>query len=161
MAAISAFSGHHYANNLAVAQSTSSSKPAASVVSAVGFVAPKPSNHMISLSSRPLSIMDAWGSRSTNFRVFAGDKEDEWGEGKTSEVAPSTDTATVVEEEPSETKDLKRALVDSFYGTDRGLRASSETRAEIVELITQLEAKNPTAAPTEALNLLNGKWILA
>ncbi|KAM7274417.1 hypothetical protein ACFE04_029081 [Oxalis oulophora] len=38
--------------------------------------------------------------------------------------------------------------------------ASSETRAEIVELITQLEAENPTPAPTEALPLLNGKWIL-
>ncbi|KAL0364070.1 UNVERIFIED_CONTAM: Light-induced protein, chloroplastic [Sesamum angustifolium] len=43
----------------------------------------------------------------------------------------------------------------------RGLSASSEARAEIVELITQLEAKNPTPAPTEALTLLNGKWILA
>ena len=63
--------------------------------------------------------------------------------------------------EPSEIDRLKKALVDSFYGTDRGLRATSETRAEIVELITQLEAKNPTPAPTEALALLNGKWILA
>ncbi|KDP20693.1 hypothetical protein JCGZ_21164 [Jatropha curcas] len=63
--------------------------------------------------------------------------------------------------EPSEVDALKKQLVDSFYGTDRGLTASSETRAEIVELITQLEAKNPTAAPTEALTLLNGKWILA
>lgn len=160
MAAISAFSAHHYANSPAVAQSTLSSKPTASAISTVGFAAPKPSNRMIALSSRPLSIFDSWGSRRTNFRAFASDQEDEWGEGKTSEAAPGTDTAIVVEEEPSETNDLKRALVDSFYGTDRGLRASSETRAEIVELITQLEAKNPTPAPTEALNLLNGKWIL-
>ncbi|XVF26114.1 hypothetical protein REPUB_Repub13aG0272000 [Reevesia pubescens] len=68
------------------------------------------------------------------------------------------------EEKPKEVveiESLKKALVDSFYGTDRGLKASSETRAEIVELITQLEAKNPTPAPTEALPLLNGKWILA
>ena len=63
--------------------------------------------------------------------------------------------------EAAEISRLKRALVDSFYGTDRGLKASSETRAEIVELITQLEAKNPNPAPTEALSLLNGKWILA
>nr|GEW27671.1 light-induced protein, chloroplastic-like [Tanacetum cinerariifolium] len=56
---------------------------------------------------------------------------------------------------------LKKQLVDSFYGTNRGLSATSETRAEVVELITQLEAKNPTAAPTQALPLLNGKWILA
>lgn len=65
------------------------------------------------------------------------------------------------EEKSKEITSLKKALVDSFYGTDRGLKATSETRAEIVELITQLEAKNPTPAPTEALTLLNGKWILA
>lgn len=63
--------------------------------------------------------------------------------------------------EPSEIELLKKQLADSFYGTNRGLSASSETRAEIVELITQLESKNPNPAPTEALTLLNGKWILA
>lgn len=61
----------------------------------------------------------------------------------------------------TETDELKNKLKELLYGTDRGLNASSETRAEIVELITQLEAKNPTPAPTEALPLLNGKWILA
>ncbi|KAK6154619.1 hypothetical protein DH2020_008867 [Rehmannia glutinosa] len=81
--------------------------------------------------------------------------EDEWGPDSS---APSV---AVVEEKPSEIDLLKKRLVDSFYGTNRGLSASSETRAEIVELITQLEAKNPTPAPTEALPLLNGKWILA
>jgi len=162
MAAISAFSPHHYANSSASAQSTTGSKPAASAISAVGFAAPRPSNRMITLSSRPLSIFDARGSRKTSFRVFSDDtvRELSESEGNNGETAPSIDTATVVDEEPSEMKDLKRALVDSFYGTDRGLKASSETRAEILELITQLEAKNPTPAPTEALNLLNGKWIL-
>ncbi|XP_042509145.1 light-induced protein, chloroplastic-like [Macadamia integrifolia] len=61
----------------------------------------------------------------------------------------------------SEVEKLTKGLVDSFYGTDRGLSASSETRAEIVELINQLEALNPTPAPSEALTPLNGKWILA
>lgn len=56
---------------------------------------------------------------------------------------------------------LKKQLVNSFYGTNIGLSATSETRAEIVELITLLEAKNPTPEPTTALPLLNGKWILA
>ncbi|KAL3692202.1 hypothetical protein R1sor_005853 [Riccia sorocarpa] len=77
-------------------------------------------------------------------------------------------TTTLVKEQEEENsveensvEDLKQALVDSLYGTDRGLRASSETRGEIVELITQLEAKSPTAAPTEALALLDGKWVLA
>ncbi|KAJ4982091.1 hypothetical protein NE237_032928 [Protea cynaroides] len=67
----------------------------------------------------------------------------------------------LAEEEPSEVEKLKKALVDTFYGTDRGLAASSETTAEIFELISQLEALNPTPTPTEALPLLNGKWILA
>ncbi|PSS10386.1 Plastid-lipid-associated protein [Actinidia chinensis var. chinensis] len=72
------------------------------------------------------------------------------------------DAVAVAEEErPTEVDLLKKQLVDSFYGTDRGLRATSETRAEIVELITKLEAMNPTPAPTDALTLLNGKWILA
>lgn len=60
----------------------------------------------------------------------------------------------------NETEKLKKALVGSFYGTDRGLKATSETRTEIVELITQLEAKNPTPASNDVLTLLNGKWIL-
>jgi hypothetical protein len=65
------------------------------------------------------------------------------------------------EDEGEDVEDLKQQLIDSLYGTQRGLRASSDTRAEVVELITQLEARNPTPAPTEALTLLNGKWILA
>ncbi|KAJ9136401.1 hypothetical protein P3X46_033484 [Hevea brasiliensis] len=68
------------------------------------------------------------------------------------------------EEKPkhlTEIDSLKKQLVDSFYGTNGGLNASSETRAEIFKLISQLEAKNPTPAPAEALTLLNGKWILA
>ncbi|KAL3345621.1 hypothetical protein AABB24_024532 [Solanum stoloniferum] len=90
------------------------------------------------------------------------DKEDEWGP-EVEQIRPGG--VAVVEEEPpkepSEIELLKKQLVDSFYGTNRGLTASSETRAEIVELITQLESKNPNPAPTEALTLLNGKWILA
>nr|AIX02792.1 fibrillin 1 protein [Capsicum annuum]AIX02793.1 fibrillin 1 protein [Capsicum annuum] len=90
------------------------------------------------------------------------DKEDEWGP-ELEQINPGG--VAVVEEEPpkepSEMEKLKKQLTDSFYGTNRGLSASSETRAEIVELITQLESKNPTPAPTEALSLLNGKWILA
>ncbi|KAK1424303.1 hypothetical protein QVD17_19630 [Tagetes erecta] len=67
----------------------------------------------------------------------------------------------VAEEPPSEIDLLKKQLVDTFYGTNIGLTASSETRAEVVELITQLEVMNPTPEPTKALTLLNGKWILA
>lgn len=89
-----------------------------------------------------------------NFAVRAVVSDDEWG------PEPAAARAAVLEEKSPEIYSLKKQLVDSFYGTNRGLSASTETRAEIVELISQLEAKNPTPAPTEALTLLNGKWIL-
>ena len=89
-----------------------------------------------------------------------GDPEDEW--------VPEPEggsTVTGVAEAPapeaSEVARLKARLKEALDGAERGLRASSETRAEVVELIAQLEARNPTPAPTEALALLDGKWILA
>jgi len=85
--------------------------------------------------------------------------DDEWGTEKEEVYGGGVAVEEKVAE--PETERLKKALVGSFYGTNRGLKATSETRAEIVELITQLEAKNPTPAPTDALTLLNGKWILA
>ena len=97
-----------------------------------------------------------------SFRVGAG-SEEELGPEKEEVAAVAVAVAEVEEKtvEPSEIDKLKKALVTSFHGTNRGLSATSETRAKIIELITQLEAKNPTPAPTEALTLLNGKWILA
>jgi hypothetical protein len=41
-------------------------------------------------------------------------------------------------------------LLDSLFGTERGLAASSEVRAEINELITQLEGCNPTPSLDQA-----------
>ncbi|KAF2303664.1 hypothetical protein GH714_021046 [Hevea brasiliensis] len=96
------------------------------------------------------------------FLVRAVEDDDEWGPDEDGSGSAST-VGLVEEDKPKELTEidrLKKQLVDLFYGTNRGLSASSETRAEIVELITQLEAKNPTPAPTEALALLNGKWIL-
>uniref|UniRef100_A0ACD5XQ79 Uncharacterized protein n=1 Tax=Avena sativa TaxID=4498 RepID=A0ACD5XQ79_AVESA len=99
--------------------------------------------------------------RAARRRVVAAralDADDEWGK------EPGEGATAVAEEEVpavSEVAGLKQKLKAALYGTERGLRASSETRAEVVELITQLEARNPTPAPTEALTLLNGKWILA
>lgn len=92
------------------------------------------------------------------FRTHAVVDDDEWGKeaGATVEDPPAEVPAAL-----SEVDKLKQKLKDLLYGTNRGLKASSETRAEIVELITQLEAQNPTPAPTDALALLNGKWILA
>ncbi|KAJ4975415.1 hypothetical protein NE237_000521 [Protea cynaroides] len=106
---------------------------------------------------RPLLRIRATGAAATDDDEWGSEKEEWTGEG----VATALGEEEVKVKEPSEVDKLKKALVDSFYGTERGLSASSETRAEIVELITQLEALNPTPAPTEALTLLNGKWILA
>jgi hypothetical protein len=92
----------------------------------------------------------------------SGDPEDEWGpepEGGSAVTGPAVAEAPAPE--ASEVAELKARLKEALDSTERGLLASSETRAEVVELITQLEARNPTPAPTEALTLLNGKWILA
>ncbi|XP_057764964.1 light-induced protein, chloroplastic-like [Salvia miltiorrhiza] len=85
-----------------------------------------------------------------NFRVRAAIANDE----------PPVRGVSILEEE-TEIEVLKKQVLESFCGANMGLSASSETRAEIVELITHLEAKNPNPAPTQALTLLNGKWILA
>lgn len=47
-------------------------------------------------------------------------------------------------------EELKSALLDSFWGTERGLTASADTRAEINELVVQLEASNDCDNVTEA-----------
>ncbi|KAM3701367.1 hypothetical protein ACJW30_05G166000 [Castanea mollissima] len=96
-----------------------------------------------------------------SFRVGAGTEELGPEKEEVPAVAEVEEKKEVKTVELSEIDRLKKALVTSFHGTNRGLSATSETRAEITELITQLEAINPTPAPTEALTLLNGKWILA
>lgn len=117
-----------------------------------------------------MSITDEWGEAAEvgEEATAAPDsdppiEEDEWGKdsgaysggnGSAGGGSESSDAAV------DKNGDLKRCLVDSFYGTDFGLRASAETRAEVVELISQLEAANPTAAPTESAAVLDGNWIL-
>ncbi|KAL5700063.1 prolyl aminopeptidase [Ranunculus cassubicifolius] len=59
-----------------------------------------------------------------------------------------------------EVDELKKKLLESFYGIDRGSRASSETSAEISELITRLEAQDSTTDLAKCLELLDGKWDL-
>jgi hypothetical protein len=58
-------------------------------------------------------------------------------------------------------EDLKAVLRDTLWGTERGLDASSDTRAEVNELLSRLEGRNPTPLPNEALDKLNGTWRLA
>ncbi|KAL3141382.1 prolyl aminopeptidase [Trebouxia sp. C0010 RCD-2024] len=69
-------------------------------------------------------------------------------------------TSTPEEDGGMDADELKAILLDCFYGTERGLSVSSEARAEISELITQLEAKNPNPAATEAIDKLSGDWKL-
>ncbi|EYU27736.1 hypothetical protein ABFS82_13G129100 [Erythranthe guttata] len=94
------------------------------------------------------------------FTARAAGGEDEFCEPDLAGVAVLIEPPPPPAKKLTEIDVLKKQLLDSLYGTTRGLFASSETRAEILELITQLECKNPTPAPTEALTLLNGKWIL-
>lgn len=70
---------------------------------------------------------------------------------------PGVDDAA---EESERLEGLKRALVDTVYGSELGYRASAEVRAEALELVAQLEAANPTPAPTERPDLLDGNWVL-
>ncbi|KAF8087475.1 hypothetical protein N665_0584s0009 [Sinapis alba] len=113
--------------------------------------------HRSDLKVRASDVNDEWGPDS---KGRGGDVEDEWGPERGSNSSVGEKVAEEAIESAEETERLKRVLADSLYGTDRGLSASSETRAEISELITQLESKNPNPAPNEALFLLNGKWIL-
>lgn len=74
---------------------------------------------------------------------------------------PQAAAAAATGQDP-ELIELKMALLDSFWGTERGLSASSDSRAEINELITQVGARvtpflsrmRPERLPQEWLPLL-------
>uniref|UniRef100_A0A7S0R2S3 LysM domain-containing protein n=1 Tax=Chlamydomonas leiostraca TaxID=1034604 RepID=A0A7S0R2S3_9CHLO len=55
---------------------------------------------------------------------------------------------------------LKSGLLESVYGTARGVAATGEQRALIEEYITALEARNPCPRPTDSLEVLDGTWKL-
>jgi hypothetical protein len=74
----------------------------------------------------------------------------------------TTDSLLNTNTTPMSADELKRALLDSFFGAERGLSAGVETRAEVAELLAQLEASRPPPEdPEEALRLLDGEWRLA
>ncbi|WOL19103.1 hypothetical protein Cni_G27900 [Canna indica] len=131
---------------------------------AAAAATPRPSLAPTTVASRPKAPFSrsTWRlmiSSPSPFRTRAVVDDDEWG--KEEAGVAVAEPPSEIPAAKSEVDELKRKLIDLLYGTDRGLKATSETRAEIVELITQLEARNPTPAPTDALALLNGKWILA
>ncbi|XP_010245209.1 PREDICTED: plastid lipid-associated protein 3, chloroplastic-like [Nelumbo nucifera] len=108
-------------------------------------------------------ITDEWGEKAepeaeTSYTKFSDadppKDEDEWEGNK--ESASGNGSAALYDK----LGDLKRSLVDTVYGTDFGFQASAEVRAEVLELVNQLESSNPTPAPLEATSLLDGNWIL-
>ncbi|KAK6934955.1 Plastid lipid-associated protein/fibrillin conserved domain [Dillenia turbinata] len=123
--------------------------------------------------SSPANIADEWGEKSepephsetTKFSYSDPPKdEDEWGGdtgdkyiGSGNGSASAAGTTEVFEDKAAE---LKRCLVDTIYGTELGFRATAEVRAEVLELVNQLEAVNPTPAPVEDSELLDGNWVL-
>ncbi|XP_031096555.1 plastoglobulin-1, chloroplastic [Ipomoea triloba] len=134
---------------------------------------PKPSGQPISgganktdgvSDNKPSAFVDEWGEKSepetqpaTKFADSDPPKdEDEWGGNEFG----GNGTPEMGSGEDERLQDLKRCLVDTVYGTDLGFRASTEIRAEALELVSQLEAANPTPAPTESPELLDGNWIL-
>ncbi|KAE8698093.1 putative plastid-lipid-associated protein 3 [Hibiscus syriacus] len=126
----------------------------------------------------PINITDEWGEESelgtepepTKLPDYDPPRnEDEWeeeyvekGNGTAAAQGGASDAAGKEERERVDdgVSDLKRCLVDSVYGTELGFRASQELRAEVLELVSQLEAVSPTPAPVETTQLLDGNWIL-
>ncbi|XP_021765592.1 probable plastid-lipid-associated protein 3, chloroplastic [Chenopodium quinoa] len=118
-----------------------------------------------------VTVSDEWGEKSgpepkTESRFADSDPpiredEDEWGrlaidgeEIKERETNGSSSTWV------NKNWELKRCLLDSLYGSELGFRASAEVRAEVSELVNQLEAANPNPNPTEVPGLLDGNWVL-
>ncbi|RID61778.1 hypothetical protein BRARA_E00895 [Brassica rapa] len=106
----------------------------------------------------PSAVSDEWGEKSepvpeeTVTRFAESDpptNEDEWEEREGGG-----------DEGVDKTWELKRCLADTVYGTELGFRAGSEVRAEVLEIVNQLEALNPTQAPVENPELLDGNWVL-
>ncbi|KAM7256455.1 hypothetical protein ACFE04_012196 [Oxalis oulophora] len=137
----------------------------------------KPNSFILrSSDSEPNNITDDWGDKiepelqgevQTNLADSDPPKDDdEWEEqyitaGDNNGSPPSKEVVVEeVEEEEDRVGDLKRCLVDTLYGSELGFKASPELRAEVAELINQLEAVNPTPAPVEASDILDGNWVL-
>ncbi len=54
----------------------------------------------------------------------------------------------------------KAALLETIAGKNRGLLATDSQKQAILAAIAQLEDRNPTPRPIEALHLLDGDWRL-
>jgi hypothetical protein len=54
----------------------------------------------------------------------------------------------------------KSALLETIAGKNRGLLTTEPQKQAILAAIAQLEDRNPTPRPIEALDLLEGDWRL-
>jgi hypothetical protein len=54
----------------------------------------------------------------------------------------------------------KAALLEAIAGKNRGLLATETDKQAILAAVAQLEDRNPTPRPVEALDLLDGDWRL-
>ncbi|XP_071695752.1 plastoglobulin-1, chloroplastic-like [Rutidosis leptorrhynchoides] len=121
--------------------------------------------------SQPPTVTDEWGEKAepeneplTKLSTSDPPKDDdEWGPPEPKIEYSGNGTPVIKDvsvEGDDKVEDLKRCLVDSVYGTGLGFSASQEERAEILELVNQLEAVNPTNAPTDSVELLDGNWVV-
>ncbi|OVA02877.1 Plastid lipid-associated protein/fibrillin conserved domain [Macleaya cordata] len=129
----------------------------------------KPSESENSDENSAGKIVDEWGEKAepepdSSYTKFSDSDppkdEDEWGGGEDTKYSASDNGTAAAGVNDDKIGDLKRCLVDTFYGTELGFKASAEVRAEVLELVNQLESLNPTPAPTEASTLLDGNWVL-
>ncbi|CAA3010310.1 plastoglobulin-1, chloroplastic [Olea europaea var. sylvestris] len=132
---------------------------------------PEAGSGNIDESSEKPTFVDEWGEKSEPepepVSKFSGPDpprdEDEWTGKDVGNGSPGVEVSggvSLKEDGDGKVYELKRALLDTVYGSDFGFRASSEVRAEALELVLQLEASNPTPAPTESPDLLDGSWVL-
>ncbi|CAL9028832.1 unnamed protein product [Prunus brigantina] len=160
--------------------------PKSQSLSLLSFPSPNPNPKLPSLhirsslsddaptdGDRPTKITDEWGDEAAPeaepaSKISESDppqNEDEWGGGGDDVVeigngSPAKAEAEIEEKVDGKFSELKRALADTVYGTEFGFRAGSEVRAEVLELVNQLEAVNPNPAPTANPGLLDGNWVL-
>ncbi|XP_043695115.1 plastid lipid-associated protein 3, chloroplastic [Telopea speciosissima] len=133
--------------------------------------AAKSSEDSVDDDGSAVAITDEWGEKAepepepeASYTKFSDadppkDNEDEWKEEEAKDYmygngSPTSDAVY------DKLDDLKKALVDTVYGTELGFRASAEVRAEVLELVNQLEVSNPTLAPVTAPSMLDGNWVL-
>ncbi|KAK9811509.1 hypothetical protein WJX72_005075 [[Myrmecia] bisecta] len=82
----------------------------------------------------------------------------EVGESTASAGSTTTYDAAPAAADPMAIAVSKAQLLDSVYGTGRGLDAPVDVRAKVEKLLHELEGLKPRLRPAKALELLAGRW---